>query len=150
MWGKSKLMLDFFCGWRQNILSKSTFSRFLSLSFSQLVVKIAQATEFLNFEDFSEHFPQYLKLSITLNLKLAPNICRKGILTPALWNLSDNENSDIIFVIFSSQMYFWAQFFSTWKCLNCGDVFYITHMPYVDNFRFSTSVMWRHLKFLHM
>ena len=37
------------------------------------------------------------------------------------------------------QMYFWVQFFSTWKlhkfCIY-GNVFYITHMPYVENFRF--------------
>ena len=40
---------------------------------------------------------------------------------------------------FSPQLYFWAQFFSTWKlrkfCIDC-DVFYITHMPYVEIFRF--------------
>ena len=41
--------------------------------------------------------------------------------------------------LFSPQMYFWAVFFSTWKlhkfCIYV-DVFYITHMPYVENIRF--------------
>ena len=54
--------------------------------------------------------------------------------------------SDLTFVIFPPQMHLWAQVFSTWKRINCGkklhkfciygDVFYITHMPYVENFRF--------------
>ena len=54
--------------------------------------------------------------------------------------------TDLIFVIFSPQMYFGAQFVSTWKHVNCGkklhkfciygDVFYITHMPFMENFRF--------------
>ena len=47
--------------------------------------------------------------------------------------------ADLIFVIFPPQMYFWVQFFSTWKlhkfCIY-GKVFYITHMTYVQNFRF--------------
>ena len=47
--------------------------------------------------------------------------------------------ADLIFVIFPPQMYFWVQFFSTWKlhkfCIY-GKVFYITDMTYVQNFRF--------------
>ena len=47
-------------------------------------------------------------------------------------------------------MYFWAQFFSRWKRVNCinfaCDVFCITHMPYVEDFRFLPSAVWGHLK----
>ena len=51
---KNRISVKYPCGWGQNILSKPTYSRFLSLSSSQLVVKIARPTEFLNFEEFSE------------------------------------------------------------------------------------------------
>ena len=67
---------------------------------------------------------------------------------------------DLIFVIFSPQMYFWAQFFSTWKRINFGkkcinfaymatfSTSHTCHMWRISDF--STSVMWRHLKFVHM
>ena len=67
---------------------------------------------------------------------------------------------NLIFVIFSPKMYFWAQFFSTWKRVNCGkkcinfaymatfSTSHTCHMWRISDF--STSVMWRHLKFLHM
>ena len=70
------------------------------------------------------------------------------------------QQTDLISVIFSPQMYFWAQFFPTLKHVICGKK--CVNFAYMATFStshtchkwrisdFSTSVTWRHLKFLHM
>ena len=50
-----------------------------------------------------------------------------------LKNANDRSyvESDLVFsfsfIFFSPQMYFWAWFFSTWKCVNCGKNFVTKH-----------------------
>ena len=67
----------------------------------------------------------------TLCIKQTPHLgcCGSGcglIKMRSEYKLKMLVRTDLIFVIFSPQMYFWAQFFSTWKRVNCGKINFAT------------------------